>query len=54
MHKEYSPVDDRGIIWNDSDINVLWPLKNPLLSEKDKIHPLLTDADNNFEFNGQA
>lgn len=51
---EYSTVDDRGVIWNDPDINVAWPLINPLLSEKDKIHPLLTDADNNFEFNGQV
>jgi dTDP-4-dehydrorhamnose 3,5-epimerase len=52
--EEYSPENDRGIIWNDLDINVLWPLKTPLLSEKDRMHPLLTDADNNFEFNGQA
>ena len=51
---EYSIVDDRGIIWNDPDINVAWPLKNPLLSEKDKMHPLLTDADNNLEFKGQV
>jgi len=52
--EEYSPENDRGIIWNDPDINVLWPLKAPLLSAKDKSHPLLTDADNNFGFNGSA
>jgi dTDP-4-dehydrorhamnose 3,5-epimerase len=52
--EEYSPENDRGIIWSDPGINVVWPLKNPLLSEKDKMHPLLTDADNNFEFNGSA
>lgn len=52
--QEYSTVDDRGVIWNDSDLNVVWPLKNPLLSAKDKMHPLLTDADNNFEFNGST
>jgi dTDP-4-dehydrorhamnose 3,5-epimerase len=45
---EYSPVDDRGIIWNDPDINISWPLKDPVLSGKDKIHPYLRDADNNF------
>lgn len=50
--REYSTADDRDIIWNDPDINVMWPLKNPLLSEKDKTHPLLIDADNNFKFNG--
>jgi len=48
---EYSPEVDRGIIWNDTDINITWPLRDPVLSAKDKIHPLLRDADNNFEFN---
>ena len=45
---EYSPADDRGIIWNDPGLNIAWPLKNPLLSAKDTAHPLLKDADNNF------
>ena len=45
---EYSPADDRGIIWNDPDINISWPLKDPVLSGKDKLHPFLRDADNNF------
>jgi len=48
--REYSPEDDRGIIWNDPEININWPVKNPVLSEKDKRHPLLRDADNNFEY----
>lgn len=50
--EEYSFADDRGIIWNDPEINVIWPLKAPLLSEKDRKHPLLRDADNNFVFTG--
>jgi len=48
--KEYSPEDDRGIIWNDPDINIPWPLKDPILSEKDATFPLLKDVDNNFEY----
>ncbi|HBH61009.1 MAG TPA: dTDP-4-dehydrorhamnose 3,5-epimerase [Nitrospiraceae bacterium] len=46
--QEYSATDDRGIIWNDPDISIAWPLKDPVLSAKDNIHPLLRDADNNF------
>jgi len=49
---EYSPADDRGIIWNDPEINVNWPLAQPLLSGKDEKHPFLRDADNNFIFEG--
>ena len=47
---EYSPEDDRGIIWNDPDIQIRWPIQEPVLSEKDSGHPLLRDADNNFEY----
>jgi dTDP-4-dehydrorhamnose 3,5-epimerase len=50
--REYAPQDDRGVIWNDPDLNILWPVKEPLLSEKDARHPLLKDADNNFEYKG--
>ena len=48
--KEYVSQDDRGIIWNDPEINILWPVKDPVLSGKDAALPLLKDADNNFEF----
>lgn len=47
---EYSPADDRGIIWNDPDIKIAWPLPDPLLSGKDRLHPRLRDCDNNFTF----
>jgi dTDP-4-dehydrorhamnose 3,5-epimerase len=52
--EEYSVADDRGIIWNDPDVKIAWPLGGPLLSPKDKIHPLLRDADNNFTFTAPA
>lgn len=48
--KEYSPSDDRGIRWNDPDIHVSWPVRDPVLSEKDRGLPLLRDSDNNFEY----
>ncbi|HCP09437.1 MAG TPA: dTDP-4-dehydrorhamnose 3,5-epimerase [Thermodesulfobacterium commune] len=43
---EYSPEHDAGIIWNDEDIGVKWPLnkvEKVLLSEKDRNLPRLKD-----------
>ena len=41
---EYAPKADRGIIWNDKDINIDWEIDfEPLLSEKDKIQPSLSE-----------
>jgi dTDP-4-dehydrorhamnose 3,5-epimerase len=49
---EYAPEVDRGILWNDPELGITWPIDNPLLSPKDEAQPLLKDADNNFEFQG--
>ncbi|KIL43156.1 dTDP-4-dehydrorhamnose 3,5-epimerase [Jeotgalibacillus campisalis] len=47
----YAPECDRGIAWNDPTISIEWPINTePVLSEKDKIAPLLNDAENNFVF----
>ncbi|MCF6093266.1 dTDP-4-dehydrorhamnose 3,5-epimerase [Microaerobacter geothermalis] len=44
----YSPEHDRGILWNDPSIGIDWPTSNPILSEKDKVHPRLNEAERNF------
>lgn len=44
----YSPDHDRGIAWNDKSLKITWPIRNPILSEKDRNQPRLDEADNNF------
>jgi dTDP-4-dehydrorhamnose 3,5-epimerase len=31
----YHPDSDTGLIWNDPDLKINWPVKNPILSKKD-------------------
>jgi dTDP-4-dehydrorhamnose 3,5-epimerase len=39
----YDPADDRGILWNDPDVAVAWPVAQPSLSGKDQRLPRLRD-----------
>lgn len=50
--EEYAPQAERGILWNDPDIDIEWPLPEPLVSEKDAGLPHLKNADNNFVMSG--
>lgn len=49
-NKEYNPKFDRGILWNDKRIGIIWPpvIVNPILSSKDQKLPILNDAEINF------
>lgn len=50
INREYSPEHQSGIIWNDPELNISWPLTNPLLSQKDQNLPLLKDQETIFDF----
>lgn len=40
----YNPGDEYGIIWNDPDLGIDWPLTEVILSDKDREFPSLKDA----------
>ncbi|NCC69470.1 MAG: dTDP-4-dehydrorhamnose 3,5-epimerase, partial [Clostridia bacterium] len=46
----YYPSGERGILWNDPDLSVSWPVKEPLLSEKDKRNVRFKDIKRDFIF----
>jgi len=46
--EEYSPEHDRTILWNDPVIGIVWPIDDPILSEKDRNALPLSEAENNF------
>lgn len=48
----YHPEADGGIQLMDKELNIDWriPIDEAILSDKDKVHPLLKDLDNPFVF----
>ncbi|SEO72052.1 dTDP-4-dehydrorhamnose 3,5-epimerase [Propionispora vibrioides] len=41
----YNPLTERGILWNDPDIGIAWPLQEVILSDKDKVYPRLKEVE---------
>jgi dTDP-4-dehydrorhamnose 3,5-epimerase len=39
----YNKAAESGIVWNDPQLNIKWPITNPLISEKDTILPSLDE-----------
>ncbi len=37
----YIPEDEGGLLWNDPQVNIPWPIEQPLLSAKDQRNPTL-------------
>jgi len=40
----YAPDDEGGILWSDPDLDINWPIPNPLLSARDGEYPRLCDV----------
>ena len=41
----YAPFEERGILWNDTSLNITWPVAEPILSERDRSLPGLKNID---------
>jgi len=44
----FAPQADAGIVWNDPDLGVSWPVAEPVLSAKDRLLPRLKDFNSPF------
>src|SRR5262249_25847515 len=45
----YAPDFDRGILWNDPDLGIEWPVEGPNLSDADRTRPRLRDIPSYFD-----
>lgn len=46
----YHPEDEFGIFWDDKDLKIDWPVKNPLVSEKDSVLARLSEINKDLLF----
>jgi dTDP-4-dehydrorhamnose 3,5-epimerase len=46
--RNYDKDDEGGLNWNDSEIGIKWPLKNPTINQRDNSYPFLKDIKPNF------
>jgi len=40
----YHPGSDGGVLWNDPELGIAWPIETPLLSHKDELLPMLSET----------
>jgi len=41
VSQRYDPADEGGLIWNDAEVAIDWPIKDPVVSERDARYPTL-------------
>lgn len=37
----YAPECEGGLVWNDPEVSISWPLQDPVISERDRLWPTL-------------
>ena len=52
LTREYNPQSERGFAWNDPNLDIHWPVKDPILSEKDRFLPQFGEVENNLYWHG--
>jgi dTDP-4-dehydrorhamnose 3,5-epimerase len=50
--EEYNPDLEAGILWNDPDLRIDWPVSSPRLSDRDRRWPGFNSADHIFSYSG--
>ena len=45
----YSPKSEGGLIWNDPDVDVTWPIDDLIISERDRLWPTLKEIEKRGE-----
>ncbi len=41
----YAPGDEYGLFWADDTVDIIWPIRDPVLSQKDSDNPMLRDIE---------
>jgi dTDP-4-dehydrorhamnose 3,5-epimerase len=45
VNRLYDHADEGGLIWNDRDVGIRWPISNPIVSDRDSGYPALRQLD---------
>jgi len=43
VSRYYDPVDEAGLLWNDPDVGIEWPIVPSVISPRDAAYPKLRD-----------
>jgi dTDP-4-dehydrorhamnose 3,5-epimerase len=50
LSTEYAPESEAGIVWNDPEIGIEWPVREPILSDRDLALPPWKDVPSDMRY----